>query len=120
MRVNTINIVGRGYAKPVSAEVRAPSRSQRRLAGEPARVTVERGESAVYAGVVGREQAVRGAIVGQYVRMAQVASMANGERAGAQAAGMRGARRDLLCAMLLYMSGGAPAQERGQRISESI
>lgn len=76
----------------------------------------------IYGGVVSRDQAARGAVVGQYVRMALTLEENDTPVSGAgepdQASTL--VRRDLLGSMLLYMTGEDGEQGRGQFIREMV
>jgi hypothetical protein len=76
----------------------------------------------IYEGVVSREQAARGAVVGQYVRMAHTPeendSLAGGAGEPDQASTL--VKRVLLGAMLLYMTGEDGEQGRGRFIREMV
>jgi hypothetical protein len=92
---------------------------------EPQSQLASERRQSIYAGIVGHEQAVRGAAVGQYVRMAQSALAQTQSEKGVDsdarfAADRSFVRRDLLGAMLLYMTGGLGAGPPGTTIRERI
>lgn len=76
----------------------------------------------VYEGVISRDQAARGAVIGQYVRMA--AARADGHGAGDATGDLAGVgaflRRDLIGAMLLSMTGENSERERGRYVRDVV
>lgn len=76
----------------------------------------------VYEGVISRDQAARGAVIGQYVRMA--AAKADDHGAGEAAGDVECVpgflRRDLIGAMLLSMTGEDGEREHGRFVRDIV
>jgi hypothetical protein len=76
----------------------------------------------LYEGVISRDQAARGAVIGQYVRMAF--AHADDHVASGAAEDIDGAphflRRDLIGAMLLSMTGEDGRQELGRYVRDAV
>ncbi len=76
----------------------------------------------LYEGVISRDQAARGAVIGQYVRMAFAHADDHGARGAAE--DLEGApnflRRDLIGAMLLSMTGEDGGRERGRYVRDVV
>lgn len=76
----------------------------------------------LYEGVISRDQAAQGAVIGQYVRMAF--AHADDHGSGVAAEGLEVApnllRRDLIGAMLHSMAGGDSGGERGRYVRDVV
>lgn len=76
----------------------------------------------LYEGVISRDQAARGAAIGQYVRMAIAQADERGDSDGAGAIEGTSAvlRRDLIRIMLRSMTGEDGGQERGRYVHDVV
>lgn len=126
MRIYPADVVGleSAWHARVHGRSRAAAGDEAHLAGQ-APEKIERAPR-IYEGLIGREQAVRGAVVGQYVRIAQreygdsaVAPGKMHEQFGGDGAASF-IRRDLLNAMMLYMTGVFGTGNVGTQLLERV
>jgi len=129
MHVSSTNIVRLDSAALANAKVWSQARTRRQSDVDSIPTDgFERSGKPIYAGLVSREQAARGAVVGQYLRMAQLQDQSvvdSGTNAGERSnepgdADVRFVKRDLLATMLHYMTGNLPEHKPGECLCERI
>lgn len=128
MLVSSANIVRLDGAALAGTGVWSEARARRHSNVEFPIDGFERSGKSIYAGLVSREQAARGAVVGQYLRIAQLQEQSvvdPGVNAGGRSSGpgnldARFAKRDLLTTMLRYMTGTLPEHKPGECFCERI
>lgn len=119
MRINATLVRTGPHAQPaIAADLRSQALAEVRAATEEGR-----SRRFIYDGLLSREQAARGAVIGQYVRIAQAEQEMEEAFGGGPtmvAGGDGFVRRDLIDTMFQQMTGELAGWPLGQRVATTI